>query len=71
MSVPAERKAVYRAATLRLTCLAGVGGLPSAVAPAALVEGLPVGLALLGAAGSDTALTAVLASWDRRLAPPS
>ncbi|QNG38025.1 DUF3225 domain-containing protein [Geodermatophilaceae bacterium NBWT11] len=71
VSVPAERKAVYRAATLRLTCLAGVAGLPSAVAPAALVDGLPVGLALLGAAGSDTGLTAVLASWDRRLAPPS
>ncbi|SDO55570.1 Asp-tRNAAsn/Glu-tRNAGln amidotransferase A subunit [Klenkia soli] len=67
----AERKATYRAATLRLTCLAGVGGLPSAVAPAALVDGLPVGLALLGAAGGDTALTGLLAAWDRRLAPPS
>nr|WP_246406034.1 AtzH-like domain-containing protein [Modestobacter versicolor] len=64
------RKAEYRAATLRLTCLAGVGGLPVAVAPAALVDGLPAGLALLGAAGSDTALTALLAGWDRRLTPP-
>ena len=59
------RKAAYRAATLRLTCVAGVGGLPSAVAPAALVDGLPVGLALLGARGSDRALTALLAGWDR------
>ncbi|MGY1839933.1 MULTISPECIES: AtzH-like domain-containing protein [unclassified Modestobacter] len=67
----AERKATYRAATLRLTCLAGVGGLPVAVAPAALVEGLPVGLAVLGAARSDTALTGLLAGWDRRLTPPS
>jgi Asp-tRNA(Asn)/Glu-tRNA(Gln) amidotransferase A subunit family amidase len=63
------RKAEYRAATLRLTCLAGVGGLPVAVTPAALVEGLPVGLAVLGAAGTDTALTALLAGWDRALTP--
>jgi len=65
------RKAEYRAATLRLTCLAGVGGLPVAVAPAALVDGLPVGLAVLGAAGSDTALTGLLAGWDQELSPPS
>ena len=71
VATPAERKAVYRAATLRLTCLAGVGGLPSAVAPGALVDGLPVGLALLGAAGSDTALTGLLAGRDRRPTPPS
>ncbi|SSC22275.1 Amidase, partial [Klenkia terrae] len=71
VSAPAERKAVYRAATLRLTCLAGVGGLPSAVAPAALVDGLPVGLAALGAPGADSALTGLLAGWDRRLAPPA
>ncbi|MEI4272198.1 AtzH-like domain-containing protein [Klenkia sp. LSe6-5] len=63
-------KAALRAATLRLTCLAGVGGVPSAVAPAALVDGLPVGLALLGAPGSDTALTALLAAWGRTPVPP-
>ncbi|MCW2574103.1 MAG: amdA [Modestobacter sp.] len=68
---PAERKAAYRAATLRLTCVAGVGGLPVAVAPAALVDGLPVGLAAIGAAGADTALTGLLAQWDRTLTPPS
>jgi Asp-tRNA(Asn)/Glu-tRNA(Gln) amidotransferase A subunit family amidase len=68
---PADRKAVYRAATLRLTCLAGVGGLPVAVAPAALVDGLPVGLAVLGGAGTDTGLTALLASWGRTLSPPT
>jgi Asp-tRNA(Asn)/Glu-tRNA(Gln) amidotransferase A subunit family amidase len=70
-SVPAERKAAYRAATLRLTCVAGVGGLPVAVAPAALVDGRPVGLAVLGAAGADTALTGLLAAWGRTLRPPA
>jgi Asp-tRNA(Asn)/Glu-tRNA(Gln) amidotransferase A subunit family amidase len=63
-------KATLRAATLRLTCLAGAAGLPSAVAPAALVDGRPVGLAVLGAAGSDTALTGLLATWGRALVPP-
>ncbi|GAB3349252.1 amidase family protein [Modestobacter lapidis] len=66
-----ERKAAYRAATLRLTCIAGVGGLPVAVAPAALVGGLPVGLAAIGAAGTDTALTGLLATWGRTLRPPA
>lgn len=63
-------KAALRAATLRLTCLAGAGGLPSAVAPAAVVDGLPVGLAVLGAPGSDTALTGLIAGWGRTLLPP-
>ncbi len=71
VAASAERKAAYRAATLRLTCLAGVGGLPVAVAPAALVGGLPVGLAALGAPGSDTALTALLATWGRTVSPPA
>jgi amidase len=71
VAAPAERKAAYRAATLRLTCVAGVGGLPVAVAPAALVGGLPAGLAVLGAAGADTALTGLLAAWGRTLRLPA
>ena len=71
LSAPVDRKAAYRAATLRLTCVAGVGGLPVAVAPAALVGGLPAGLAVLGPAGADTALTALLTAWDRTLVPPA
>lgn len=62
---PAADKAALRGATLRLTCLAGLGGLPSAVAPAGRVGGHPAGVALVGAAGADTALTALLAGWDR------
>jgi Asp-tRNA(Asn)/Glu-tRNA(Gln) amidotransferase A subunit family amidase len=71
LSASAGDRAAHRAATLRLTCVAGVGGLPAAVAPAALVGGLPVGLAALGAAGADTALTGLLAAWGRRLRPPA
>ena len=65
-----ESKARHRATTLRLTCLAGIGGMPVAVTPAGLVDGLPVGLAVLGSPGSDTALTGLLAAWGRVLVPP-
>jgi hypothetical protein len=37
--------------------------------PAALVAGHLAGPALLGAAGTDTALTGMLAGWDRVLSP--
>lgn len=52
-----------RSSTLRLTCLASIAGLPAAVAPAGTVEGLPAGLCLLGAPGSDLVLTDLLARW--------
>ncbi|MCO7219701.1 amidase, partial [Klenkia sp. PcliD-1-E] len=67
VEAPAAEKAALRGATLRLTYLAGLGGLPSAVAPAGLVGGHPAGVALLGAPGADTALTGLLAGWDRAL----
>ncbi|MBO2445864.1 amidase [Actinomadura barringtoniae] len=47
---------VYRAATLRLTCLASIAGLPSVVMPLLTVGGLPTGLSAVGAPGSDRAL---------------
>ena len=52
---PAEHEAV-RARTLRLTCLAGLAGAPVVVAPGAEIDGLPLGLALIGAPGTDRAL---------------
>ena len=47
---------------LRILCLAAHGGLagfPEASLPGAHVEGVPVGLSVLGARGSDAALVAV------------
>jgi amidase len=46
----------------RLTCLAahgGLAGLPQVSLPDALVDGLPVGLSILGARGTDATLVAV------------
>jgi Asp-tRNA(Asn)/Glu-tRNA(Gln) amidotransferase A subunit family amidase len=48
-----------RGATLRLTCAAGVSGLPCAVFPGPKADGLPVGLALIGGARTDRSLIAL------------
>lgn len=48
-----------RMATLSLTCIAGLGGLPQISLPVATVDGAPVGLGLIGPPGSDEALLEV------------
>ncbi|MBF4633512.1 DUF3225 domain-containing protein [Agreia pratensis] len=45
-----------RAATLALTCFAGIGGYPALSVPLLEVEGAPAGLCLMGPRGSDLAL---------------
>ena len=50
-----------RTRTLRLTCLAGLGGLPQLTVPFRGSDGLPRGLGLLGPADSDRALLALAA----------
>ncbi|MEX0427595.1 AtzH-like domain-containing protein [Nocardioides sp. DS6] len=52
-----------RDATLRLTCLAGLGGLPAVSLPLRTVRGLPAGLCLLAAPGRDRDLLAMAAEW--------
>jgi amidase len=51
-----ERAASIRSRTLRLTCLAGLAGAPVVVLPVARDQGLPLGVAGLGAPGTDRAL---------------
>ncbi|MFC8797486.1 amidase [Promicromonospora sp. NPDC057138] len=45
-----------REATMLLTCIAGIGGLPAVSVPVATASGLPAGACLVGPAGSDRAL---------------
>ncbi|NME61608.1 amidase family protein [Bifidobacterium thermophilum] len=45
-----------RKQTMRLTSLAGIGGLPALNMPIATAQGLPCGMCLIGPAGSDKAL---------------
>jgi amidase len=46
----------FRARTLTLTCIAGLSGLPQVTMPLGRVDGCPVGLSLIGPAGSDAML---------------
>jgi Asp-tRNA(Asn)/Glu-tRNA(Gln) amidotransferase A subunit family amidase len=55
-SAPAAEIDRVRAATLRLTCLAGAAGAPALSAPLLTVDGAPLGLCLVGRPGSDAAL---------------
>ncbi len=43
----------YRHQAICLLCIAGLGGLPQVSLPMAKIDGLPLGLSLIGAAGSD------------------
>ncbi|MEV6316727.1 amidase [Streptomyces sp. NPDC051776] len=51
-----EGMTATRQATVRLTCLASLSGLPCVSMPLMTVGGLPVGLCAIGAPGSDRAL---------------
>lgn len=51
----------YRAQAMCLLCIAGLGGLPQVSLPLASQDGLPLGLSLIGAPGSDMMLLALAA----------
>ena len=46
----------YRNQAMCLLCIAGLGGLAQVSLPMARVDGLPIGLSLIGPRGSDTTL---------------
>ena len=56
IDTPASEMDAYRTRVMRLTCIAGLGGLPQVSIPAGTVSGCPVGLSLIGWAGGDEAL---------------
>jgi amidase len=43
----------YRVRVMRLTCIAGLGGLPQITIPVGIVHGCPVGLSFIGWPGGD------------------
>ena len=49
----------YRMQAMCLLCIAGLGGLPQVSLPVADVDGLPLGLSIVGAPGSDMQLLAL------------
>lgn len=63
---PAEVDAV-RLRTMAITCIAGLAGLPQVSLPLAAPDGTPLGVSLLGPAGSDLALIRLAAAVSARL----
>jgi amidase len=53
LDVGGEEKASLRARTLTLTCVAGLAGAPALAIPGSSVDGLPLGLLLVGRPGDD------------------
>jgi amidase len=57
---PADKVEVeYRNQAQRILCIAGLCGLPQISLPMATIDGLPIGLSLIGARNSDKALIAL------------
>jgi amidase len=61
----AEALEVFRTKTMALTCIAGLSGLPQVTLPAGPVEDCPVGISLVGAAGSDELLLELAVALGR------
>jgi amidase len=53
---PAANLEDFRMRVMRLTCTAGIAGLPQVSIPAGTIEGCPIGLSFIGWAGGDEAL---------------
>src|SRR5262249_8998250 len=56
LEMSAEELEVFRKRAMRLTCIAGLNGLPQISIPVGTVAGCPVGLSFIGWAGGDEAL---------------
>ncbi|MFL9923171.1 amidase [Herbaspirillum lusitanum] len=60
-----------RSRSFRITCIAGLCGLPQVSLPLRTPAGLPIGVSLLGPAGSDLALIRLaVAVWEQLQAEP-
>lgn len=55
----------YRTRVMRITCIAGVGGLPQLTIPVGTIDGCPVGLSFIGWPGGDEALLDLAVSLSR------
>jgi Amidase len=60
-----ERIESFRVRVMRLTCMAGLAGLPQMNLPVGTVSGCPVGLSLIGWPGSDEVLLDLTKSLAR------
>jgi amidase len=74
IDTPAEDLESFRVRVMRLTCIAGLGGLPQVTIPTGTISGCPVALSFIGWAGGDEVLlelATLLARHCGRAVPPS
>jgi amidase len=65
LSTPAEELESFRTRVMRLTCIAGLGGLPQVNLPIGTIAGAPIGLSFIGWAGGDEDLLALCVKLSR------
>jgi amidase len=65
IDTPADALESFRVRVMRLTCIAGLSGLPQVSIPAGTVSGCPVGLSIVGWAGGDEALLDLAVTLSR------
>jgi amidase len=56
LAATGEALELFRVRTMRLTCIAGLAGLPQISIPVGTVSGCPTGLSLVGWPGADEVL---------------
>jgi amidase len=64
-----EAVEVFRQRAQRLTCIAGLSGLPQINIPAATLDGAPIGLSLIGPPGRDLDLLALAVELEGAIRP--
>jgi amidase len=65
VDAPSEALESFRVRVMRLTCIAGLSGLPQVTLPIGSVDDCPVGLSFIGWAGGDEALLTLAVSLSR------
>jgi amidase len=65
LDTPSDALESFRVRVMRLTCIAGLGGLPQVTLPIGSLAGCPVGLSFIGWAGGDEALLALAVKLAR------
>ena len=66
LDTPSDALESFRVRVMRLTCIAGLSGLPQVTLPIGSLAGCPVGLSFIGWAGGDEALLALCVKLSRR-----
>jgi amidase len=65
VNTPSDTLESFRVRVMRLTCIAGLSGLPQVTLPIGSIAGCPVGLSFIGWAGGDEALLALCVKLSR------